>query len=584
MQNKINDELSAIIHAQPRGSVISTFLESWDTCRISVSLFMPALTMNSITDICKLMGWMNHAGVASPLWVYTQGDSTDHRICRIWIEEGDPRIGIPEYWLWSQYAAHRKAYAVYINRLAHILGLPILRRGYSAEREFASVFPPMGQRQKGNTVLSLGELKREFSVFDWDAFLTAAGYAKERQRDVSFRVTSRPFMHHLQSRLLNWSMDRWRGWFVCILAQWAAGNMPAGPLRSAWFAYNRAFLQGMKADMSPPRLRNAIVPLLMPNYLGKLWVERFCSKETRRKVEGMCERIRHAAATAIADTPWMAASTRSAALRKLKQLTIEVGWPDEKAWTTHETVCRLSPTDYFGNLIELSKAASDMNTSLKGNCRHPLGGNWSRPVFEVNAYYYPDENRFLLPAAILRPPFWDPQASVSTNYGSIGSTIGHEISHAFDSEGRNYDDHGDRRDWWTDHDDRENRRKAGEIVRLFESRQYRGMSVNGEQTLVENIADIVGIQFALAGMADELKRTPTLAEYREFFDAYAVSWRAKDRRRRAAQLLVTDFHAPPELRVNHVVRLFEEWYAAYGVGPDCKEWIPPARRTRFFGA
>jgi len=211
-----------------------------------------------------------------------------------------------------------------------------------------------------------------------------------------------------------------------------------------------------------------------------------------------------------------------------------------------------------------------------------LGTNWGRPVFEVNAYYYPDENRFLLPAAILRPPFYDRKRGLAWNYGGIGATIGHELCHAFDSEGRNYDEHGDKRDWWTVHDDREYRKRARQVVRLYESRRYRGMEVDGELTLIENIADLGGLEFAMAGLRAELGREPSLEEKRMFFHSFAVSWRSKDRIKRAAQLLVSDFHAPPMLRVNHSVRQMDEWYEAFDVGKDCEEYIEPAHRIRFF--
>ncbi len=203
-------------------------------------------------------------------------------------------------------------------------------------------------------------------------------------------------------------------------------------------------------------------------------------------------------------------------------------------------------------------------------------------MFTVNAFYYPEENRLMLPAAILRPPFYDPAASVVVNYGAIGATIGHELCHGFDSDGRSYDEKGDKHDWWTESDTRQYKARAAQVVRLYESRLYRGMEVDGTLTLTENIADLGGLEFALAGARAELGRDLTTAEKREFFEAFAISWRSKDRKRRAAELLATDFHAPPLLRVNHAVRQFDEWYEAFGVGPECPDYVPPERRIRFF--
>jgi endothelin-converting enzyme/putative endopeptidase len=308
-------------------------------------------------------------------------------------------------------------------------------------------------------------------------------------------------------------------------------------------------------------------------------VERYCDPQLKEAILRIVKQIQRATADSLTRTEWMSPSTRMAAIRKLRHMEIEVAWPTE--WP-ELAGCRLSSTDYIHNLLELAAQESVRNTHLK-KCRHPMGDFWPMPVYEVNAYYFPLENRFILPAAILRPPFYDPKRSVPWNYGAIGATIGHEFCHAFDSHGRSYDENGNERGWWTRRDDREYRRRAAGVRRLFESVQYRGHAVDGELTEVENIADIGGLEFALAAAKAELGRSLTIAELREFFTSYAVSWRSKDRLRRAVQLLATDSHAPPMLRVNLIVRQMDAWYEAFGVGPECEGYIPPKKRIRFFG-
>ena len=202
----------------------------------------------------------------------------------------------------------------------------------------------------------------------------------------------------------------------------------------------------------------------------------------------------------------------------------------------------------------------------------------------MNAYYYPDENKFILPAAILRPPFYDSTQSLAWKYGAIGATIGHELCHAFDAEGRLFDEHGDKRDWWTKHDDREYRRRSKQVVRLFDNTPYKGLAVNGELTLIENIADLGGLEFALAGLKAAMKPGGVSRDdLRDFFTAFAVSWRSKDRLRRAEQLLTIDVHAPPQLRVDLVVRQMDDWYYAFDITDTSPDWIEPSKRIRFFG-
>jgi len=340
----------------------------------------------------------------------------------------------------------------------------------------------------------------------------------------------------------------------------------------------------MIVDDSTQELRYSFIRTVMPNTLGRLWIAKHCTGPFRQRVIRMVEKIRSAAAIALQHTSWMTDTTKKAAIRKLRKMDIQVCHPDLEKWPSLEVTCGLTPRGLIGNLLSLSKLSTDENQKLltSGDCRHPSGDGWSKPVYEVNAYYYPDENRFLLPAAILRPPFYDERKSVVSNYGAIGATIGHELCHAFDSDGRQYDENGDKRDWWTRHDDREYRKRARRVVRLYETREYRGLDVDGELTLVENIADLGGIEFALAGARLDLGRPLTKAEFREFFESYAVSWRSKDRLKRAAELLATNTHAPPMLRVNHIVRQLDEWYEAFDVGPESSEWIAPSQRIHFF--
>jgi putative endopeptidase len=587
IERELNETIDRMLRTEPTGNV-ARLLRSWDaTTKQPVPHSLTALlhlmtTVDTPADIAARIGWMNRHGIGAPLNVYVMGDPRDQRNCRIMIEEGEPRIGIPEYWTWSEYAGHRKAYHAYVRRIATVLRMPHLETGWGAEKEFAEVYPTAMERRRRMDSLTWVELASKYTGVDWHAMLSAWGLRDEQIRSMRYIVSSGPFIHHMSARIRGWPIDKWRSWLGLTMAQWIAGISPHGPLRSAWFTYARRYLQGMIHDVSPRELRYTVVRAFMANTLGRRWVRDHCDPQLKRDMLVMIENVRNAAAHQLGNCSWMSPSTREAAVRKLRRMDIQVCWPDQ--WPSHELVCGLDDADFVANLLRLNSAATDMNIQLakRGDCRHPLGRGWGRPVFEVNAFYYPTENRFLLPAAILRPPFYDPRKSLVANYGGIGATIGHELCHAFDAEGRGYDAEGNKRNWWTERDDKEYRKRAAGVVRLYESRDYRGMEVDGSLTLVENIADIGGLEFALAGAKKALGRPLTKEELREFFDSFAISWRSKDRLARAEQLLATDSHAPPMLRVNHAVRQLDAWYDAYGIGADCEEFIPPAERIRFF--
>ena len=584
----INRELQAVIHDQKEGP-IADLLMSWrvaETQRIPVGV-SPILhlmsTLHGPADISNRIGWMCRHGIANLLTVYVQGDPRDHRRCRIFIEEGNPRIGIPEYWLEDQHRPKRRAYATYVKELAAIMGYPAMLMGYDAEHEFAKVYPTYSERRETRTnMYSWHELQNEFKTIDWVSLLTTWGLPATEIPHLLYNVTSPSFVHHIQRRMLRWSADRWRGWFALLVAQWISGNCPAGPLRAAWFNYKYRFMQGMKHDGTPQELRMSVVKMLMPNTLGQLWTARFKHASLKRDVTKLVETVRDAAAAAFRSTAWMAENTRKAAITKLRHMTIDIGWPD--SWDDIELGDGLDSTDFVKNLLTLTVLAVEKNIRVlrKGHCVKKYGKLWSMPVFEVNAFYYPEENRILLPAGILNPPFYDPTKSDVWNYGAIGATVGHEICHGFDAEGRTYDEKGDKRDWWSQRNAAEFKKKAQAEVRLYETVDYRGSEVNGELTLVENIADLGGLEFALAGLRLAKKRALTKAELQEFFTSYATSWRAKDRLKRAQQLLITDPHAPPMLRVNHVLRQMDEWYEAFDIGPGCPDYVEPAKRIRFF--
>lgn len=582
MRRAINRELQSILRSAEPG-LLNDFLAAWSaTERIPADLtplLMGVLAMPDKSAISARIGWMNRVGIAAPILVSVQGDPRRQERCRIFIEEGEPRIGNPEYWLQPEYSGHRRAYAAYVHSLARTLGLPQLLKGLRAEAEFAEAYPNRSERRKRMNSMTWHELCATYTTVDWATLLTAWGLKESELAVATFMVSSSPFLHRMQSRMRSWSMERWQGWFALLVVQAFAGITPHGPLRRAWFAYNMRFRYGMQTDVTPNELRLEVARTALPNTLGQLWVRDHCAPELKRTIRAMCERIRTAAIQRMSAVSWMAPSSRAMAVAKLRGLDMQVCWPDR--WESLDLTAG-SRDSLVEFILQINAASTDMMLrSLRaGDCSKPYGDGWGAPVFEVNAFYYPSENRLLIPAGILKPPFYDPRKSALWNYGAIGTTIGHEICHAFDAEGRNYDASGNQRNWWTSGDVKEYDALARAMVALYESEEYRGLAVDGKLTLVENIADLGGVEFALAAAAAD--RRLTNAEIREFFHSYAYSWRSKERMRTAAERLINDTHAPPKLRVNHTLRQLDEWYEAFEVGPKCAAFVPPERRVRFF--
>jgi putative endopeptidase len=589
----ISKELSMILRSQMKqqkhASVIRRFLESWKDAAINPiprgisPLIQTMMSIHTPSDISARIGWMCRNGINSPLEVYVQGDPYDHTTCRVFIEEGVPRIGIPEYWDYDSYASTRAAYEDYCKRLAHAVGIPNLANGMYAEKELAHLYPRVRERithkEYRRNIVSWDELQKKYTMFNWGRLFTEFGISSTDLPHLTYNISSHHFLFHFQHRLHSWNIERWRMWFALICVQHVSMFCPHGPLRSASFQFYRRFMQGSKQDISPHELQQSIAEKYLLHPLGKLWAKKYCPESLTAEIGEMIQSITTAAESLLKHTSWMSKKTTSAAIQKLHDMTLQYGSPDE--WDTQEDECGLYG-NFIENMLELGRANTQRNISiLKTGCNVQTK-IWERPVYEVNAFYYPEQNRMVIPCGILRPPFYDPTQSIAWNYGGIGATIGHELCHAFDSDGRRYDSHGNLQDWWTEHDDREYRTKMRAVVRLYESEQYRKMNVDGTLTLVENIADIGGIEFALAALKQRLGIQLTKQDIQEFFISYAVNWRTKDRLRKAEQLLDTDPHSPPRLRVNHVVRQIDDWYMAFDIKPDYDGFIQPENRIRFF--
>ena len=213
---------------------------------------------------------------------------------------------------------------------------------------------------------------------------------------------------------------------------------------------------------------------------------------------------------------------------------------------------------------------------------------WDDPVFAVNAYYYNQGNRLILPSGIVNWPFYCSSIkAIAWNYGALGAVIGHEITHAFDVDGMIYDSEGKIHQWWTQNDYKEYIKKTKAIINLFNKGIHFNHKVNGKLTLSENISDLGGIAISLDALKKsqierKLNNDDIINELKIFFISYAVSWRIKERRKKAIQSLFIDRHAPSHLRVNYIVNNFDEWYLAFNIQPKNKLYIPPEERIIIF--
>ncbi len=243
-----------------------------------------------------------------------------------------------------------------------------------------------------------------------------------------------------------------------------------------------------------------------------------------------------------------------------------------------------------GRLVESIYAGYQHDwRDMQRDLRAPVDrARWPMPAHVVNAFYNPLGNTFVLPAGILQPPFFDPDADPAENYGGIGAVIGHEMSHGFDDQGRQFDGDGRNRNWWTDTTDERFLAKSEELIAQYDAYcPFTDLCVNGLGTLGENIGDLAGLEIAYAAWRQSLGGQPApvidgLTGDQRFFIAYARSYRDMVREELARAMLEGDSHAPSRYRVNGVVRNMDAWYRAFDIQPDDRIYLAPERRVRLW--
>ena len=315
--------------------------------------------------------------------------------------------------------------------------------------------------------------------------------------------------------------------------------------------------------------------------VGELYVDAHFSQQTRVKARALVENLRTAYGKRIDAASWMAPETKKEAQAKLAALVAKIGYPDK--WKSYATV-KIHADDLVGN--ENNLAVWGWNDSVSKLGKPIDRAEWDMTPQTDNAYYSPRLNDIVFPAAILQPPNFDPAADPAANYGAIGATIGHEMSHAFDDQGRKSDGIGLQRDWWTPADAQRYVRESDKLVEQFNGYEpLPGNHINGKLTLGENIADLAGLRIAHDAYKLSLggKEAPVidgLTGDQRFFIAFAANWKEICRPETERTQLLSDVHSPAKFRVNGIVRNMDEWYAAFNVKPGESLFLKPEDRVR----
>jgi predicted metalloendopeptidase len=317
--------------------------------------------------------------------------------------------------------------------------------------------------------------------------------------------------------------------------------------------------------------------------VGRLYVAKYFPPESKAKMQQLVANLEAALSQRIDALQWMTPETKARAHEKLAAFTPKIGYPDK--WKDYSTMV-VRRDDLIGNVRRA--AEWEWNYQIARLDKPVDRGEWQMTPQEINAYYNPSNNEIVFPAAILQPPFFDPNADDAVNYGAIGAVVGHEMGHGFDDQGRKFGPTGAMQDWWTAEDTKEFTERTDRLVRQFSGFQaLPGLNVNGANTLGENIGDLGGLNMAHEAYRISLHGKPApvidgLTGDQRFFLAYAQVWRQKYRDGALRELVMSDVHSPARFRVNGPLPNIDDWYAAFGVQPGDKLFIKPEDRVRIW--
>jgi putative endopeptidase len=421
----------------------------------------------------------------------------------------------------------------------------------------------------------------DFSVkapgLDWAEYFRAAGINQQG----SFMVWQPEAFKGESALVVSIPLNTWKDWLAFHLIEAYAEVLPKA-LAEERFAFFGRELSGTTEQR--PRWQRGVAEVngLLGDAVGQVYAQRYFSPDAKAQAQAMVANLIAAFRRRIEVLSWMNPATKVEAQAKLSTLYVGIGYPE--TWHDYSSF-EVKADDIFGNIWR--GRLSDYRREIARLGQPVDRKEWSMTPQTVNAVNLPLQNALNFPAAILQPPFFDPVAPAAVNYGAIGTVIGHEISHTFDTEGSTFDAKGRLRNWWTPADLTHFEAATAQLAAQYDTyRPFPDLSVNGKQTLGENIADLAGISAAYDGYKASLagKTVPAQDGFsgdQQFFIAFGQNWGSKMREAALRQDVMTDPHAPSEYRAAEV-RNIDAWYDAFHVQPGEKLYLAPRDRVRIW--
>jgi putative endopeptidase len=539
--------------------------------------------IRSASELAGLFGEYAQLGVAVPIEAMIDQDLKVNTRYAAYVGQGG--LGMPDrdYYLDAKHEETRGKYKAHVATMLRLAGIADpdakAQRILDLETRIATAhWTRVEQRaiDKLYNPMTKAELASRLPGFDWNAYLAGAGLGAQ-----DGVIVMHPSALEGAAKLVaSEPLDTWKDYLTFRLIARAAPVLPKAFVEEN-FAFNGKTLAGTPQMRERWKRGSDMVGNAMGEAVGQLYVARHFPPESKAKADELVRNLIKAMDLRLQNLSWMAPETKAKARAKLAAFTPKIGYPDK--WRDYSAL-EVRAGDAFGNLVRSAKFGYEFNLAKLGK---PIDrGEWGMFPQTVNAYANPLLNEIVFPAAILQPPFFDPNADDAVNYGGIGSVIGHEISHHFDDQGSKFDKNGNMAEWWTEADKAAFKKLTDQLVGQYAAYEaLPGTKVNGELTLGENIADLAGLAIAYDAYRVSLggREAPVIDGYtgdQRFFLGFGQVWRTKYRDQLLQQLLTVDPHSPGTIRPL-VVRNHDAWYQAFQVR-DGKLYLKPEERIRIW--
>ncbi len=549
-------------------NLYKSFIDRDKVNRLGYDPILPELKIiseiSNVIDLWQYFSRSIKSGSSIPLRIFIYDDLKDPLNYTIYIDQGG--LGLPDrdYYLEDNYKEIRSAYITHIENLLRLASIKNPKQkalsAFEIENELAKVQLSRLEMRDPERIYNPYKKDRLYDLGGkyWNEWVEELGLESQNK----FIVESPVYITALINLMNEIPIDKWRDYLIVRLVKGSAGSLSDDFILES-FEFSK-ILTGREKLPDLWKRAVGLVNGIMGDALGKIYVNEFFPPEYKDKMEILVDNLLESYRIGIQELEWMSDETKKRALEKLSKMRVKIGYPE--VWDDYEGL-EINPDDLYGNLnnsaiFGYKKALERLNGPVDRR-------EWSMSPQTVNAYFSPTKNEIVFPAAYLQPPNFNPKADDAVNYGAIGVTIGHEISHAFDDKGSQFDGDGNLRNWWTKEDRDNFDKRTAQLANQYS--QYEvlpGRTLNGELTLGENIADLGGAKAAFRAYKISLKGEPSpiIDNYtgeQRFFIGTAQSDRVKFRDEIYEMRVATSVHSPSRFRVDGVIINMKEFHKAF---------------------